>query len=389
MYASYCLGAIVGSIWNGIKCDQTGRKRVFASNTIVHILGCILQVIDQYYVLYAFARFLMGFSAMGLVISAYLIMFEFSNLQSRLLATCIFRSLESIGILLFRAVAAAHAGTRERDGALLALNFGLIFGLLFLPESLRWLKVQNRQEIRNQTMDYVQSKFGFVTKCEVYVLAQKPFKMSICHYCDFISKHFYGFLCFSWMLTVVSPNNIWRFEQIIVKETQISILTWLYFEPLIILFSCILGLYFLIAFDREYAYFLLLILALFNCVPAILVKRWNIEPYALMLSIPFLNAVFFVVVLMIAEQTPTTIRGGMIGIYNAIQISIFLFFDNALYKHIPTVSFHLVLSAYAASLAMAGLLLTCSCKGTCKIGYIDSWLSSVEFSKLYPGNYMY
>lgn len=391
MYCLYVVGAIIGAASAGIQCDRIGRKRIFNYMALAHIFGALLLVVAPGYIAYLLGRWLLGASAPGLIISAFCLLFEFSSYHTRMFAVCFFRVFQLVGILIFNVLASNPklANWIIRDIVLFILTLPLLLGVCTLPESLRWLRTQNLDNEITAVIEYVNQKF-FTYKCRFYIQAPCDYEFAHSDLYHFIGAHIISVLVFTLSFMVLSPNNLWRLESLGLRNHNIYVFDYLFFLPVAVFGTCLLAYVFLINLPRVVAYYSLLVLSLILYAVSCGFNALNDVSLDIVLpATVMMNSAFIVLVLIIAEQTPTSVLGGMLGFLCAWQLIFYVIFDNCVYRILDNVAWAWTPQITAIGMIVGVGIVGCVLRATSGIICINNWADSAAFAATYPKQYMY
>ncbi|GAB5036195.1 mfs sp sugar:h+ symporter [Nannochloropsis oceanica] len=148
--AMFSLGCIVGSMPSGALTDFLGRKKCIILLSFIFSVGAIIQLVPRDYAMLLAGRFLSGIGVGGLSMAATLYQSETAPSQVRGLVVSIQQLSITGGILLAGAlnVGLQHweEGWRISYGGKGFFSILLMFLMLFLPESPRWLVAHGKSE---------------------------------------------------------------------------------------------------------------------------------------------------------------------------------------------------------------------------------------------------
>ncbi len=144
---SVLVGVMIGALVGGAIADRIGRRRTLVWGAILFIAGSILAPLSPDVALLLVARILLGVAVGFTSVTAPVYVSELAPPQSRGMLIGLYQFALTSGIALADLVGYWFAG---QHGWRLMFAFGLIPAVLFLfmvltvPESPRWLYVQNR-----------------------------------------------------------------------------------------------------------------------------------------------------------------------------------------------------------------------------------------------------
>ncbi|KAL5233280.1 hypothetical protein ACI65C_000690 [Semiaphis heraclei] len=141
------VGVMLGSIIFGYLSDRIGRKNIFViSIWLQGIAGCGMAFAQEYWS-FTFLRVLVGASTSGLYLAAYVIGLEFVSPKYRMVVGVVIQMFFSVGFLLTSAFAYAfHNNWRYFQLAITIPTFFYTTYYWFIPESVRWLLTNDKQE---------------------------------------------------------------------------------------------------------------------------------------------------------------------------------------------------------------------------------------------------
>lgn len=144
------LGGIVGSLTSGRITDALGRKKVNFITSILFGIGSVLTALSNTIEILILGRFILGL-AVGIAsfaVPLYIAEIAPANIRGRLVT--LFQFAITIGILISYVCSYAFAqsdeGWRWMFGAGIIPAAILFFGMLYVPESPRWLLVKNKEK---------------------------------------------------------------------------------------------------------------------------------------------------------------------------------------------------------------------------------------------------
>jgi MFS transporter, SP family, galactose:H+ symporter len=143
-------GAAVGAAMAGHLSDRAGRRRVILGAGLLFIVGAVVSAVAQGVVILLLGRFLVGLAIGVASMLTPLYLAEISPARDRGAIVSLNQLCITGGILVSYLVGFALAGTSEGWRWMLALGAlpGVILsaGMLFLPESPRWLAGHGRMQ---------------------------------------------------------------------------------------------------------------------------------------------------------------------------------------------------------------------------------------------------
>lgn len=142
-------GGLVGTLITGPLADWFGRKKMILLACIIFILGIILILMSDSVVTLFVARLLLGVGVGVVAVAAPLYLTEIVPAYIRGRSITIFQMLLTFGILLayFVDLLFTPSGNWRGMFAVILVPATLLFvGMLFLPETPRWLLSKNRVE---------------------------------------------------------------------------------------------------------------------------------------------------------------------------------------------------------------------------------------------------
>jgi len=141
------IGAVVGAVLAGPLCDYFGRKKIVLSSSLLFVLSAVALAISTTVAELVWGRFVVGIAIGISSTTAPLYIAELSSREHRGALVTINQLAITIGILLafFIGAVFASTGSWRTMFALAAVPAAVQFvGMLFLPESPRWLLKKNR-----------------------------------------------------------------------------------------------------------------------------------------------------------------------------------------------------------------------------------------------------
>ncbi|XP_001944985.1 organic cation transporter protein [Acyrthosiphon pisum] len=141
------VGVMLGSIIFGYLSDRIGRKNIFVISVLLQgISGCGMAFTQEYWS-FTFLRVLVGASTSGLYLAAYVIGLEFVSSKYRMVVGVVIQMFFSVGFLLTSGFAYAfHENWRYFQLAITIPTLFYTTYYWFIPESVRWLLANGKQE---------------------------------------------------------------------------------------------------------------------------------------------------------------------------------------------------------------------------------------------------
>lgn len=141
------VGVMLGSIIFGYLSDRIGRKNIFIISVWLQGVAGIGMAFTQEYWSFTFLRVLVGASTSGLYLAAYVIGLEFVSPKYRMVVGVVIQMFFSVGFLLTSAFAFTFRSNWRYFQ--LAITIPTLFYTTyywFIPESVRWLLANDKQE---------------------------------------------------------------------------------------------------------------------------------------------------------------------------------------------------------------------------------------------------
>ncbi|VVC43321.1 Major facilitator superfamily domain,Major facilitator, sugar transporter-like [Cinara cedri] len=140
------VGVMLGAIIFGYLSDRIGRKNIFTISVWLQgIAGCGLAFTQEYWS-FTFLRVIVGASTSGLYLAAYVIGLEFVSPSYRMVVGVVIQMFFSVGFLLTSAFAYAFNNWRYFQLAITVPTLCYTTYQWFIPESVRWLLTNGKQE---------------------------------------------------------------------------------------------------------------------------------------------------------------------------------------------------------------------------------------------------
>lgn len=154
-------GGLVGTLFTGPLADRFGRKKMILLACLIFIAGIFLILISNDLVTLFMARLLLGIGVGVVAVAAPLYLTEIVPAYIRGRSITIFQLLLTFGILLayFIDLLFTPSGNwRGMFAVILVPATLLFFGMLFLPETPRWLLSKNQTEKAKEVLLKTRSK---------------------------------------------------------------------------------------------------------------------------------------------------------------------------------------------------------------------------------------
>ncbi|XP_053397695.1 organic cation transporter protein-like [Mercenaria mercenaria] len=143
-------GVLIGAIAMGVFSDVFGRKKALIVSLFLHIGGAFGSAFAPNYALFVTFRFLVGFSNMGMFMSAFVIGMELVGPSQRVAAGIIIEFFWCIGLFVLCFIAYFVRSWNMLQLALACPTVLLLVYLWIVPESPRWLISKGRYEDANK-----------------------------------------------------------------------------------------------------------------------------------------------------------------------------------------------------------------------------------------------
>lgn len=160
------VGAVIGAMFSGRIADNFGRKKVILAAGIIFIIGAVWSGASSSAVMLMFARFFLGIAIGVSSFAAPLYIAEISPTKSRGTLVSMFQLLITIGIMVSYLSDSAFA-VPDNDPAFVSVWRPMFYvgvipalimftGMLFLPETPRWLISKGHEEKCRQVLQKVE-----------------------------------------------------------------------------------------------------------------------------------------------------------------------------------------------------------------------------------------
>ncbi|HLN53639.1 MAG TPA: sugar porter family MFS transporter [Lentimicrobium sp.] len=160
------VGAVIGAMFSGRIADNFGRKKVILAAGIIFIIGAVWSGASSSAVMLMFARFFLGIAIGVSSFAAPLYIAEISPTKSRGTLVSMFQLLITIGIMVSYMSDSAFA-VPDGDPAFVTAWRPMFYvgvipalimftGMLFLPETPRWLISKGHEEKCRQVLEKVE-----------------------------------------------------------------------------------------------------------------------------------------------------------------------------------------------------------------------------------------
>ncbi|UOQ45148.1 sugar porter family MFS transporter [Halobacillus salinarum] len=153
--SSLLVGAIVGAGMSGYVSDRFGRRRVVFSIALIYLAGAITLAFASNAVVLVIGRVILGLAVGGSTAIVPVYLSEMAPTRSRGALSSLNQLMITIGILIAYLVNYAFApidGWRWMLGLASVPAILLMIGVLFMPESPRWLIKRNREQDAREIM---------------------------------------------------------------------------------------------------------------------------------------------------------------------------------------------------------------------------------------------
>jgi MFS transporter, SP family, galactose:H+ symporter len=161
-------GGLVGTLITGRLADGFGRKKMIIAACFVFIVGILLILFAKDFYSLFFARLLLGVGVGVVAVAVPLYLTEIAPAHIRGRSVTIFQLLLTFGIVLAYFVDLLFVPSENWRGmfAVILIPAGILFlGMLFLPESPRWLLAKKKDDkarevlLRTRSFDEAQNEF--------------------------------------------------------------------------------------------------------------------------------------------------------------------------------------------------------------------------------------
>ncbi len=148
-------GAIVGAGMSGYVSDRFGRRRVVFAIALIYMIGSLVLALSPNAVVLIIGRIILGLAVGGSTAIVPVYLSEMAPTRSRGALASLNQLMITIGIVLAYLINYAFApveGWRWMLGLASVPALVLMIGVLFMPESPRWLIKRNRDEEARKVM---------------------------------------------------------------------------------------------------------------------------------------------------------------------------------------------------------------------------------------------
>lgn len=160
------IGAVIGALFSGRIADIVGRKKVILTSAIIFIIGAIWSGASSSPLMLVFARLFLGLAIGTSSFAVPLYIAEVSPTKSRGTLVSLFQLLITIGIMVSYLSDSAFA-VPDGDPAFTSCWRAMFYvgvipasimfiGMIFLPETPRWLISKGREENCRQVLEKVE-----------------------------------------------------------------------------------------------------------------------------------------------------------------------------------------------------------------------------------------
>ncbi|MFQ3545340.1 sugar porter family MFS transporter [Halobacillus rhizosphaerae] len=159
--SSLLIGAIAGAGMSGYVSDRFGRRKVVFSIALVYLIGSFTLAFSPNAVVLIIGRVILGLAVGGSTAIVPVYLSEMAPTRSRGALASLNQLMITIGILLAYLVNYAFApidGWRWMLGIASVPAILLMVGVLFMPESPRWLIKRNREKEAREVMGLTREK---------------------------------------------------------------------------------------------------------------------------------------------------------------------------------------------------------------------------------------
>ncbi|XP_066936713.1 solute carrier family 22 member 15-like [Clytia hemisphaerica] len=166
-------GMAVGAVAMGFLGDKYGRSKVMKPATIISLLIAFLSAFSPNFWVFAIGRFLLGLLAPGTVVMFFVVTSEMTGPRYRPLAGIILWFFFTIGLVILGLVAMSVPTWKMLMVYSTAPYFVLLIFIFFLPESLRWLYVNNQVQEATKLINKI-ARINGKPKPKIYLTPPKP-----------------------------------------------------------------------------------------------------------------------------------------------------------------------------------------------------------------------
>ncbi|XP_067010711.1 organic cation transporter protein isoform X2 [Anabrus simplex] len=142
----FMLGDVLGSVTFGFLSDRYGRRPIFFVALALQLVSGVLVAVSPGYIFFMIFRLLVGSTASGEFLIAYVIALEMVGPSKRVLAGVACQLFFTTGYILTAGFAYFITDWRMLQVALTVPAIGFLSYWWFLPESTRWLLANGRPE---------------------------------------------------------------------------------------------------------------------------------------------------------------------------------------------------------------------------------------------------
>ncbi|XP_041351258.1 solute carrier family 22 member 15-like [Gigantopelta aegis] len=137
-------GVLVGALLGGQSGDMIGRRYTLYISLLIHGVANVVAAYSVTWQMFAVLRFVLGFMIGSILVVSYTYPMEFIGVKERSVCSAI--PNWPIGVSLFALTAWRLEDWSQLHLACAALHVIFLTGFFFVPESVRWLAVQNRTD---------------------------------------------------------------------------------------------------------------------------------------------------------------------------------------------------------------------------------------------------
>lgn len=154
-------GGLLGSVYAGQLADKYGRKKAFALNALLFILGSLIETFSSHYITICMGRLISGIAAGSGIVVTPLFINEVSPLELRGTLGAMNQVSINIGILLTQLLAIGWANDEQWRFILLSgaviLLVNLV-GLYWIDESPKWLTINGHESLGFESLMSLRSQ---------------------------------------------------------------------------------------------------------------------------------------------------------------------------------------------------------------------------------------